>query len=1072
MFERIIRFAIEHRWTVILTVLAMAAYGIYSYQKLPIDAVPDITNVQVQINTAAPGYSPLEAEQRVTFPLEAVMSGLPHLEQTRSLSRYGLSQITVIFKDGTDIYFARQLVNERIQQARDRLPSGIAPTMGPISTGLGEIYLWTVEAKEGAKKPDGTPYTPTDLREIQDWIIKPQLRNVAGVTEINSIGGFAKEFLVAPSPQKLASYGLSLESVVTALEKNNANVGAGYIERRGEQYLVRAPGQVGSLDDMRNIVVSNVQGAPVRIQDVAEVDIGRELRTGAATENGREVVLGTVFMLIGENSRTVSQAVDKKMAEINRTLPEGVEAVTVYDRTILVDKAINTVKKNLFEGAVLVIAILFLFLGNIRAALITAMVIPLAMLFTFTGMVGYKVSANLLSLGALDFGIIIDGAVVIVENCVRRLAHAQEHHKRPLTRQERFHEVYAASKEARRPLLFGQLIIMIVYLPIFALTGVEGKMFHPMAFTVVIALVGAMILSITFIPAAVALFIGKKVDERENALMRGAKRGYEPLLVRAMANKPVVLTFAVVMIALSVLIGTRLGSEFVPSLNEGDFAIQTLRIPGTSLTQSVAMQQQVEKTLKAKFPEIDRIFARTGTAEVASDPMPPNISDGYVMLKPQDQWPEPKKTRNELVAAVQEEAAKQPGNSYEFSQPIQLRFNELISGVRSDVAVKVFGDDNDVLNDTAAKIQAVLEKVPGATEVKTEQTTGLPMLTVNIDRQKTARYGLNVSNVQETLATATGGREAGTLFQGDRRFDIVVRLPENQRNDIEALKRLPIPLPDTQGNGSRTSYVPLGEVASLEIAPGPNQISRENGKRRIVVSANVRGRDLGSFVAQAEQQIAQQVKIPSGYWTVWGGQFENLQSATERLKIVVPVSLLLVFVLLFAMFNNVKDGLLVFTGIPFALTGGIVALWLRGIPLSISAAVGFIALSGVAVLNGLVMIAFIRNLRDEGRSLSDAVHEGALTRLRPVLMTALVASLGFVPMAIATGTGAEVQRPLATVVIGGILSSTVLTLLVLPLLYQLAHRRDPEDAGEDEDEDSFVESKDPQVLFWKRKKTV
>ncbi|MFZ5508692.1 MAG: CusA/CzcA family heavy metal efflux RND transporter [Pseudomonadota bacterium] len=1048
MFERILRIAIEHRWFVLVAVLGMAALGVFNYQKLPIDAVPDITNVQVQINTSAPGYSPLETEQRVTFPIETVMAGLPRLQQVRSLSRYGLSQVTVIFEDGTDIYFARQLVNERLQGAKDRLPPGVTPVMGPISTGLGEIYLWTVEAREGAKKPDGTPYTPTDLREIQDWIIKPQLRTVPGVTEINSIGGFAKEYQVAPIPARLSSYGLTLQDVVAALERNNANVGAGYIERRGEQYLIRAPGQVRSIEDIRNVILSNVDGVPIRIRDVAEVGIGRELRTGAATENGREVVLGTVFMLIGENSRTVAQAAAKKLEEINRTLPEGVVAVPVYDRTVLVDKAIDTVKKNLTEGALLVIAILFLFLGNIRAALITALVIPLSMLFTFTGMVSNKVSANLMSLGALDFGIIIDGAVVIVENCIRRLAHAQAHHGRPLTRTERFHEVFAASQEARRALLFGQLIIMIVYLPIFALTGVEGKMFHPMAFTVVTALLGAMILSVTFVPAAVALFIGGKVAEKENALMQGAKRVYAPVLDWVMENKPVVFAFALATVALTGLMAARMGSEFVPSLNEGDFAIQALRIPGTSLTQSLAMQQEIERTLKKRFPEIERVFARSGTAEIASDPMPPNISDGYIMLKPQDQWPQPRKTRDELLAAIQQAVARLPGNNYEFSQPIQLRFNELISGVRSDVAVKVFGDDMDVLNDTAAKISAVLEKIPGASEVKIEQTTGLPMLTVNIDRDKTARYGLNIGDVQEAVATAIGGREAGTVFQGDRRFDLIVRLPESLRADPQAMARLPLPLPRPANGNGQANFIPLGEVAALEIAPGPNQVSRENGKRRIVVSANVRGRDLGSFVAEAEAAIAAQVKIPAGYWTSWGGQFENLQSAAKRLQIVVPVSLLLVFLLLFAMFNNVKDGLLVFTGIPFALTGGIVALWLRGIPLSISAAVGFIALSGVAVLNGLVMISFIRNLLEEGRSLDQAVREGALTRLRPVLMTALVASLGFVPMAIATGTGAEVQRPLATVVIGGILSSTALTLLVLPALYRVAHRRDEEPQDE------------------------
>ncbi|MEO3713754.1 efflux RND transporter permease subunit [Roseateles flavus] len=1044
MFEKIIRFAIEQRWLVLLCVLGMGALGIFSYQRLPIDAVPDITNVQVQINTQAKGYSPLEAEQRVTYPIETAMAGLPNLEQTRSLSRYGLSQVTVVFKDGTDIYFARQLVNERIQEAKGKLPGGLAPTLGPIATGLGEIYMWTVEAKPGALKADGSPYTPMDLREIQDWIIKPQLRNVPGVTEINTIGGFAKEYQVAPFPEKLVAYGLTLKDVVEALERNNGNVGAGYIERRGEQYLIRAPGQVANIEDIGNVVVATPQGVPVRVRDLADVGLGKELRTGAATENGRETVLGTVFMLLGENSRVVSQAVDARLQEINKTLPPGVIAQTVYDRTILIDKAIATVKKNLIEGAVLVIAILFLFLGNIRAAVITAAVIPLAMLFTFTGMVTNKVSANLMSLGALDFGIIIDGAVVIVENCVRRLAHAQAAAGRPLTRDERFHEVFAAAREARRPLLFGQLIIMVVYLPIFALTGVEGKMFHPMAFTVVAALIGAMILSMTFIPAAVALMIGKNVGEKENRLMGWAKRGYAPMLDWALLNKPLVMVVTAVSVVLSGLLVTRMGSEFIPSLSEGDVALHAMRIPGTSLTQAIEMQVALEKVIK-QFPEVERVFAKLGTAEVATDPMPPNVADTFLMLKPRSEWPDPKRSAESLVEAVQEAVAKVPGNNYEFTQPIQMRFNELISGVRSDVAVKIFGDDMAVMETSAAEIQKVLETVPGAADVKVEQTTGLPMLTVQIDRAKLARLGLSMADVQEMAGTAIGGQEAGALFQGDRRFDILVRMPDTVRSDIEMLKRLPIKLPT---NGGTSTFVTLGDVASFDIAPGPNQISRESGKRRVVVTANVRGRDIGSFVREAQGQLAQKVKIPAGYWTTWGGTFEQLQSATQRLQIVVPVALGMVFMLLFAMFGNVKDGLLVFTGVPFALTGGIVALWLRDIPLSISAGVGFIALSGVAVLNGLVMISYIRSLREDGMALEGAVREGALTRLRPVLMTALVASLGFVPMALATGTGAEVQRPLATVVIGGILSSTALTLLVLPVLYRWAHsRRGAREAG-------------------------
>ncbi|WP_315337408.1 CusA/CzcA family heavy metal efflux RND transporter [Pseudomonas grimontii] len=1048
MFERLIQFAIEQRIIVLLAVLLMAGVGIASYQKLPIDAVPDITNVQVQINSAAAGFSPLETEQRITFPIETAMAGLPGLQQTRSLSRSGLSQVTVIFKDGTDLFFARQLVNERLQVAREQLPTGIETAMGPISTGLGEIFLWTVEAEDGARKDDGTPYTPTDLRVIQDWIIKPQLRNVAGVAEINTIGGFAKEYQIAPDPKRLAAYNLTLNDLVTALERNNANVGAGYIERSGEQLLIRAPGQVASIDDIANIVITTSDGTPIRVRNVAQVEIGRELRTGAATENGREVVLGTVFMLIGENSRTVSQAVASRLEQINRSLPDGVVAVTVYDRTNLVEKAIATVKKNLFEGALLVVAVLFLFLGNIRAALITAMVIPLAMLFTFTGMFTHKVSANLMSLGALDFGIIVDGAVVIVENAIRRLAHAQQRHGRLLTRSERLHEVFAAAKEARRALIFGQLIIMVVYLPIFALTGVAGKMFHPMAFTVVIALLGAMILSVTFVPAAIALFVTGKVKEEENLVMRTARRAYAPVLDWVMTRRPLVFGLAVLTMVASGVVASRMGSEFIPSLSEGDFAQQALRVPGTSLTQSVQMQQQLEKTLMAQVPEIERVFARTGTAEIASDPMPPNISDSYVMLKPKAQWPDPNKSRESLIADIQRASAIVPGSAYELSQPIQLRFNELISGVRSDVAVKVFGDDMAVLNTTAAEIAETLQGLDGASEVKVEQTSGLPVLTINIDRDKAARFGLNVGDVQDTIAVAVGGRQAGTLYEGDRRFDMVVRLSDALRTDIDGLSRLLIPVPALAGNAAgQLGFIALSQVASLDLVLGPNQISRENGKRLVIVSANVRGRDIGSFVEEAEAAITAQVKVPAGYWTTWGGQFEQLKEASERLQIVVPVALLLVFGLLFMMFNNLKDGLLVFTGIPFALTGGIMALWLRDIPLSISAGVGFIALSGVAVLNGLVMIAFIRNLREEGRSLSVAINEGALTRLRPVLMTALVASLGFIPMALATGTGAEVQRPLATVVIGGIISSTLLTLLALPALYQWAHRKEEEIPG-------------------------
>ncbi|HVW63624.1 MAG TPA: CusA/CzcA family heavy metal efflux RND transporter [Nitrosospira sp.] len=1046
MIERLLRLSIHRSGFVLGAVLAMAALGVYNYQKLPIDAVPDITNVQVQINTQAPGYSPVEAEQRITFPIETVMAGLPNLHHTRSLSRYGLSQVTIIFEDDTDIYFARELVNQRIQEARASLPPGIVPVMGPISTGLGEIVMWTVEAGEDVLKPDGTAYTTTDLREIQDWIIRPQLRMVKGVTEVNAIGGFIKQFHVAPYPEKLLSFGLTLQDVVLALERNNLNVGAGYIEKSGEQYLVRVPGQVATLDEIADIILGSRQGVPIRIRDVADVIIGKELRNGAATENGREVVVATAHMLIGENSRVVSRAIIEKLKDINRSLPEGVVAMPVYDRTVLVDRSIRTVATNLLEGAILVIAVLFLFLGNMRAAFIAALVIPLSMLFTFTGMVANHVSANLMSLGALDFGIIVDGAIVIIENSIRRLAHEQKRLGRALTAAERFQTVFDASREARRVLIYGELIIMVVYLPIFALSGVEGKMFHPMAFTVVIALLGAMILSVTFVPAAIALFLSGKVAEKENTAMIWAREAYAPAFDAAMRNKALTVTLAMVIMSLSALLATRMGSEFIPSLNEGDIALHAIRIVGTSLTTSIEMQNEVEKKIKA-FPEVDRTFSKIGVAQIATDPMPPSLSDIFVILKPESEWPGPHHAKADLVSAMEKAVREIPGNNYEFTQPIQMRFNELLSGVRADVAVKVFGDDMDTLLDVGEQIEKVLDTIPGAADVRTEQISGLPVLSVQMDRAKMARYGLNAVDVQDAVTISVGGRSTGIVYDGDRRFDLQVRLPESLRSDIEVLKRLPIRLPDSAagtaaGSAGAFGYIMLGEVANLQVVQGPNQVSRENGKRRVVITANVRGRDLGSFVSEAEARIAEKVQIPSGYWMTWGGQFEQLISAAERLRIIVPIAFGLILVLLYTMFGNFRDGLLMFTGVPFALSGGVWALWLRDIPLSISAGVGFIALSGVAVLNGLVMLAFIRDLRKKGLALDDAIQTGTLTRLRPVLMTALVAAIGFIPMALATSTGAEVQRPLATVVIGGILSSTALTLLVLPVLYRLVHAGD------------------------------
>ena len=1036
MIERILQFSITQRWLVLLTTMGLAVFGVFNYQRLPIDAVPDITNVQVQINTEAPGYSPLEAEQRITYPVETAMAGMPRLLETRSISRYGLSQVTVIFEDGTDIYFARQLVNERVLEARDNLPPGIMPSLGPIATGLGEIFLWTVEAEAGARTPEGQPYTGMDLRTVQDWIVRPQLRNVPRVADVNSIGGYTKQFHVTPDPAKMAAHGLTFRDVMSALAANNANVGAGYIERRGEQYLVRTPGQVATMADIERIVVRQAGGVPIYISDVAQVALGQELRTGAATEDGEEVVVGTAFMLMGENSRVVSKRVADRMVEVNRTLPAGVVAKTVYDRSKLVDATIATVQDNLAVGALLVILILFVFLGNIRAALITACVIPLSMLFTITGMVEQGVSGNLLSLGALDFGIIVDGAVIIVENCVRRLSERQHELGRLLTRAERFEVVFDASRQVRRATIFGELIIMIVYLPILTLTGIEGKMFFPMAFTVLAALAGAMILTLTFVPAALAIFMTGRLSEKENVLVGGALRAYRPALRLVLANRVATVVAAGALMLVTGAMASRLGSEFLPSLDEGDLLVHALRIPGTSLTTAVEMQHAVERKLKT-YPEVDYVFSKLGTAEIANDPMPPSVADTYVMLKPPSAWPDPSRSKASLVEQLEADLLHLPGNNYEFTQPIQMRFNELIAGVRSDVAVKIFGDDMATLEAVGADVEGVLASVPGAADVKVEQTTGLPRLTVQLDRPAMARLGLNVSDVQDVVEVAIGGRTVGQLYDGDRRFDIVVRLPEALRTNIDGLGRLAVPLPETSG---ARQYVPLATVATFEIATGPNMVGRENGKRRVIVTANVRGRDIGSFVEEAGQRIQNEVTIPAGYWTAWGGQFEQLLSARARLQLVVPVALLLIFLLLFATFGNIKDALLVFTGVPLALTGGVFVLWLRDIPFSISAAVGFIALSGVAVLNGLVMLTFINRLRADGASVDEAVFNGALARLRPVLMTALVASLGFLPMALATGTGAEVQRPLATVVVGGILSSTLLTLLVLPVLYRLFTR--------------------------------
>ena len=1060
MIGRILDFSVRFRWTIVFLVALVAALGLYNLVRLPIDAVPDITNKQVQINTVAPALAPAEVEKLVTYPVETAMAGIPGLQSTRSISRNGFSQVTVVFAERTDVYFARQQVAERLIQARESLPEGAQPMMGPISTGLGEVLMWTVEYEHpggrGAPRRDGQPGWQSDgayltvtgerltdpvaqaayLREVQDWIVRPQMRSVAGVAGVDSIGGYDKQFVVTPNPTRLAAYGVSFSELSRALEAANLTVGANFVERAGEAFLVRTDARVRTADEIARAVVATRGGVAIAVRDVAEVKIGGALRTGAASENGEEVVVGTVLMLTGENSRTVARASAERLEEIAKTMPPGVRLQVVYDRSKLVNATIKTVEKNLAEGALLVIVVLFLLLGNIRAAIITALVIPLSMLMTAIGMNRLGVSGNLMSLGALDFGLIVDGAVIIVENSLRRLAERQHHEGRLLTLQERLEE----TREAAREMVYGQAIIPLVYAPLLTFTGVEGKTFSPMAITVMLALAAAFILSLTFVPAMIALLIRGKVAEKEVRPIRWAKTRYEPLLRKTIGRPwPVILAAAAVFVAAGVVFGF-LGREFAPQLDEKDMAVQALRIPSTSLEQSLRMQRQVERTI-ASFPEVAYVYSKTGTAEVASDPMPPNASDSFIILKPQEEWPNKGESKAELVTRMEERLEGLTGNVFEFTQPIQMRFNELIAGVRGDVAIKIYGDDLDALAQAAGQVASVLQTVPGAADVKAEQTTGFPTLDITVDRDAIGRLGLTVEEVADTIAVAMGGRESGLVFQGDRRFDIVVRLPNAIRNDLEAVAALPVLLPE-DGSGARRS-VPLRDVARFAYSEGLNQVSRENGKRRVVVQANVRGNDLGSFVAEAQRKVESEVKLPPGAWVEWGGQYENLKAAQARLALVVPLCFLLIFALLYMALGGVKPALGVFSAIPLALAGGVFALAARGMPFSVSAAVGFIALSGVAVLNGLVMMTAIRQRLERGASLDHAIVDGAMERLRPVLMTGLVASLGFVPMALATETGAEVQRPLATVVIGGLVTATALTLFVLPAICRLILRPTP-----------------------------
>ena len=1042
MIDAIISFSLRQRVFVLLATAGLMAAGLWSAARLPIDAVPDITNIQVQINTEIKGLAPEEIEKLVTYPLEMEMFGVPGMTELRSLSKFGLSQITLVFKEGTDIYRARQLVSERLQNAVDDLPKGVSPKLAPITTGLGEIYYYVVDYAPGYESPDKPKNRAEQLMElklIHDFVVKPQLRSVSGIAEVNASGGYEKQIVILPKPEKLLASGVTFKELSDTIGENVENAGGSVIQLGGEQIAIRTNGRVESAEEIGNLPVKFRAGAePLRVEDLADVEVGKNIRTGSATHNGAEAVLGAALMLSGENSRIIAKRVDERIQEIRKKLPPGVEIQTVYNRTTLVDQTIATVARNLFEGAVLVVAVLLLLLGNWRAALIVSSAIPLSFLFAITGMVGTKLSGNLMSLGAVDFGLIVDGAVVMVENIVRRLGLRQHELGRLLNTNERLHTVLSAAKEVGRPTFFGVLIITIVYVPILSLTGIEGKMFKPMALTVIYALIGALIFSLTLMPVLCSYVLRAKISEKDNFVIRFLKQVYEPVLRLALRFRVLFVGSAVGLFAMALLVFGRLGAEFVPQLDEGSFATHMIRTTSIGLDASIAMQERAEKVLIEEFPGVAYTFSRIGTAEVATDPMGVNVADTYIFYKPLEEWPKingKALTKDELANRMSAELGVQvPGQAYLFSQPIEMRFNEILEGTRADIAVKVFGDDYAEIEKIAGEVREILEKVPGAADVEFDALGKAPLLEVTPNRQAMAKYNVHADEINQAVENAMAGGEPGMIIDGNRRYPIIVRMPEDLRRKIDEMKKLPLRTSDG-------GLVTLGQVADFKVEEKVNAITREMGQRRAAIMVNLRGRDVESFVLEAQKKVAEQVELPSGYAVEFGGQFKNLQEARARLGIIVPVALIVIFLLIFMAFGSLRQVLLIYTGIPLAVTGGIFALWLRGMPFSISAGVGFIALSGVAVLNGLMMVSYYNQLREAGKSLIDAILEGSLTRLRPVMMTAMVASLGFLPMALGHGAGAEVQRPLATVVIGGIISSTFLTLFVLPILYQVLESR-------------------------------